>query len=451
MREKKAHTIFSSSVLRGSLHLFVFFVGFFFSTVVFAEGETGSTNCNFDKFGEALAGRESSGRYDLENSFGYLGKYQFGTETLHDLGFYNGPTSARYQDWSGPWNGPMAQRFGITSKQDFLNSREAQEYVFQQNQSYLWRQIQSKGLDRYVGQTINGVTITESSLLAGCHLKGCGGLNKCLNGTGSCTDGYGTNVFEYLQRFAGYNTPWGGGGDCKQYANTASPRGITYGDPRCAESMKARIDEQVKAASAMRQDAWQNTYRPPVSSAALMKVPCKSNELQRISNQFAYAPTGYASNILGQVSGAAGPVSGLLNNMVKGDIQSFMNTSKDFGGLFKDIGNLVQGQLSSLLSSIPGLSGSPFASALCGIMADTLLKYIQCEVPINMPSLGNISGSLNKLLPKGCAGDALRSALYASASQSAFRPLNQSIGGVQGGIFSTVQAPRLTPLPSNSQ
>ncbi|NBX66119.1 MAG: hypothetical protein EBQ96_03885 [Proteobacteria bacterium] len=269
-----------------------------------------------------------------------------------------------------------------------------------------------------------------------------------MNGTGSCTDGYGTNVFEYLQRFAGYNTPWGGGGNCQQYANNASPRGLTYGDPRCAEAVKARIDDQVKASSAIRQDTWNSIVRPPVSAAAMMKVPCKSQELQRIANQFAYAPTGYASNILGQLSGAAGPVSGLLNNMVSGDIKSFMNLSKDFGGMFTDIGGLVQGGLNNLLGSIPGLSGSPFAGALCGIMADTLLKYIQCEVPINMPSLGKITGSLNKLLPKGCAGDALRSALYASASQKAFRPMNQSIGGFEGGVFSTVRAPRLNPLPT---
>ena len=45
---------------------------------------------SFNGFKEALAFRESGGRYDIVSSFGYLGKYQFGASTLkrfniHDM------------------------------------------------------------------------------------------------------------------------------------------------------------------------------------------------------------------------------------------------------------------------------------------------------------------------------------------------------------------------------
>ncbi|NBX66122.1 MAG: hypothetical protein EBQ96_03900 [Proteobacteria bacterium] len=231
------------------------------------------------------------------------------------------------------------------------------------------------------------------------------------------------------------------------FSGLYSGASVAAEDPRCSSAVRTGVDATVKRSGAVAQDVIANTIRPTVNTSSMMKVPCKSNELQRIANQFAYAPTGYASSIVGQISGAAGPVSGLLNNMTRADQQSFAGLAKDFGGIFTGLGNLVQGQLNSLLGSIPGLSGSPFAGALCGIMADTLLKYIQCEVPITMPSLGNITGSLNKLLPKGCAGDALRGALYAAGSKQEFRPMNQSIVGAEGGIWSGTRA-MFGPVPT---
>ena len=41
-------------------------------------------NRSYAAFLEALAGRESSGRYDAVNSYGYLGKYQLGKAALID-------------------------------------------------------------------------------------------------------------------------------------------------------------------------------------------------------------------------------------------------------------------------------------------------------------------------------------------------------------------------------
>ncbi len=206
-------------------------------------------------------------------------------------------------------------------------------------------------------------------------------------------------------------------------------------DPRCAPAVRSGISAMVQRSNAMAPDIRRNSWGPPPSVQQAMNIPCKYNELQRISNQFAYAPTGAGSSVLGQLNSLAGPASGLLNNYFKADITAFGSMMKSAGGLSLDFGGFVQGQLNTLLGSL-GLGNSPFAGALCGMMVDTLLKYIQCESPIKLPQLGSLTGSLNNLLPKGCAGEAVRGALYAAGSTQEFKPMNQGIISGQGGLFS---------------
>ncbi|RUM59563.1 MAG: LysM domain-containing protein, partial [Persephonella sp.] len=45
---------------------------------------------NYKDFLRALGYRESGGRYNIENSYGYLGKYQMGESALKDAGYYRG-------------------------------------------------------------------------------------------------------------------------------------------------------------------------------------------------------------------------------------------------------------------------------------------------------------------------------------------------------------------------
>jgi hypothetical protein len=65
-----------------------------------------------------------------------------------------------------------------------------------------------KELKNYVGKTINGVEITESGLLAAAHLGGVGSVKKFLksNGKRIKTDGYGTSIQNYINKFGGYDT-----------------------------------------------------------------------------------------------------------------------------------------------------------------------------------------------------------------------------------------------------
>lgn len=136
---------------------------------------------SFIEFREALAERESSVEYDAVNSYGYLGKYQFGKSALKTL--------------------------GVNNSKEFLNDPVMQEKAFvallQVNK---W--ILRKEIAKYQGKRIGGVLITESGILAAAHLGGAGSVQKFLrsNGTIGFSDGYGTNIKHYIKKFAGYDT-----------------------------------------------------------------------------------------------------------------------------------------------------------------------------------------------------------------------------------------------------
>lgn len=132
-------------------------------------------------FKEAVAFKESRGNYFTVNTLGYLGKYQFGTETLKLIGIY--------------------------SPNQFLYTPELQEKAFLANaQRNKW--ILRKDIKKYVGKKIGGVIVTESGILAAAHLAGPGSVKKFLRSYGSQNfeDAYGSSVRYYMKRFAGYDT-----------------------------------------------------------------------------------------------------------------------------------------------------------------------------------------------------------------------------------------------------
>lgn len=93
----------------------------------------------FVGFKEALAFKESQGNYLAVNSFGYMGKYQFGVNTLELVGVYN--------------------------MENFLKDPALQEKVFKVNIARnKW--ILRKDIKRFVGKYIKGTEITESGILA---------------------------------------------------------------------------------------------------------------------------------------------------------------------------------------------------------------------------------------------------------------------------------------------
>lgn len=135
---------------------------------------------DFIGFKEALAFKESQGKYNVVNTLGYLGKYQFGKSTL--------------------------RRFRIYNSQQFLNNPELQEKAFVAL-CKVNKWILRKDLERSVGKTIDGIKITESGVLAAAHLGGAGNVKKFLrtNGEKRFYDAYGSSIKSYLKKFSGYD------------------------------------------------------------------------------------------------------------------------------------------------------------------------------------------------------------------------------------------------------
>lgn len=131
-------------------------------------------------FKQALGVRESYGLYKIVNSFGYMGKYQFGKSALKSI--------------------------GITDTKMFLDDPVLQEKAFDalvaKNK---W--ILRKEIERFEGKKINGITVTESGIIAAAHLGGAGSVKRFLRSGGAdgFSDGYGTSVRSYLKAFSGYD------------------------------------------------------------------------------------------------------------------------------------------------------------------------------------------------------------------------------------------------------
>ena len=150
-----------------------------------------------------LGARESGGKYNILNKYGYAGKYQMGEMALVDAGYYRKSSGKYNNDWQGNFTG----KDGVYSIQDFLNNPQAQEHaqiIFKKRQ---WGYLKAVGAHNYVGKIINGYTITPSGLLAGAHLKGAGCVIKYLksNGQNIEKDGFGTSVEDYMKKFSGYD------------------------------------------------------------------------------------------------------------------------------------------------------------------------------------------------------------------------------------------------------
>lgn len=138
---------------------------------------------DFHGFKEALAFKESRGNYFSVNSYGYMGKYQFGKETLKLIGIYN--------------------------TELFLSDPKLQEKAFVANtQRNKW--ILRKDIKEFEGKVIKGIEVTESGILAAAHLAGPGSVQKFLRTYGryNVKDGYGSTLSSYLKKFSGYDTSY---------------------------------------------------------------------------------------------------------------------------------------------------------------------------------------------------------------------------------------------------
>lgn len=135
----------------------------------------------FIGFKEAVAHKESQGKYKKVNTLGYIGKYQFGMETLKSI--------------------------GIKDSTHFMNSPKLQEKAFVVLLSKNKYELKDY-IAYFEGKIVDGVKITESGILAAAHLGGAGSVKRFLNSNGvkKCKDDYGTSVKSYMRDFGGFET-----------------------------------------------------------------------------------------------------------------------------------------------------------------------------------------------------------------------------------------------------
>lgn len=186
-------------------------------------GATGKGN--FQSMLEALGAFESgfpSGdprQYTSENTLGFMGKYQFGEPLLTDLGYYQASVyygnGADKNYWRGSWTGKR----GISSKEQFLNSRDVQEAAIREAFNLNLQRVngalaaQGQSINNYLGQqkTFNDggasktITISLSGILAGAHLRGAYGVADLLLKNQPSHDEYGTSILKYVEEYGGYN------------------------------------------------------------------------------------------------------------------------------------------------------------------------------------------------------------------------------------------------------
>ena len=147
----------------------------------YPKSDTPFTGKSFTGFKEALGFKESQGKYNMVNTFGYMGKYQFGSSSLHAV--------------------------GIKDSIRFLNSPQLQEKAFISLLTINKKELRSE-IENFDGKQLNGIDITESGILAAAHLGGVSSVKKFFKSNGKKVkkDAFGTSIITYMKKFSGYDT-----------------------------------------------------------------------------------------------------------------------------------------------------------------------------------------------------------------------------------------------------
>ena len=125
---------------------------------------------------------ESGSNYNKVNRFGYMGKYQFGKETL--------------------------KMYGVRNLSDYKSNPALQEEVFLMNvMRNKW--ILRREISWYSNRYLNGIYVSQSGIIAAAHLSGPGNVKKYLRS--HCDpdlnkrDANGTSISDYINIFKDYS------------------------------------------------------------------------------------------------------------------------------------------------------------------------------------------------------------------------------------------------------
>jgi hypothetical protein len=138
----------------------------------------------FNRLMTDIGERESNQDWRVINKIGCIGKYQFHINTLHKIGYVEiNLTNFRKDPGIFP---PEMQDEAFMALVE-LNERALKEF------------------DAYLGQSIKGVLITKSGLIAAAHLGGIRSVWLFLTTKNrNPKDIFGTSIKDYMRDFAGY-------------------------------------------------------------------------------------------------------------------------------------------------------------------------------------------------------------------------------------------------------
>jgi hypothetical protein len=158
------------------------------SNFIHASGEVDERyhQMEFSRFLRDLGYRESGNNWLSVNRIGCFGEWQFAESTLRYLGFRK-ITLKRFR--ANPFIFPRELQ------------AEALRALIRVNLIYL------KDYTQYKGDSIRGILITKSGMIAASHLGGAGSLKKFLDTDGRVDkkDAFGTSVSDYLKKFSYYD------------------------------------------------------------------------------------------------------------------------------------------------------------------------------------------------------------------------------------------------------
>lgn len=140
----------------------------------------------FSRFVNDLGRRESGNNWQSVNCIGCFGEWQFAESTVHYLG-YKHITLKKFM--SDPWTFPPELQKKVLESLIKVNL-------------VLMRRYES-----YIGDTINGVPITKSGMIAAAHLGGAKSVKLFLSSNGKLdkADVLGTRVSHYMLKFGFYD------------------------------------------------------------------------------------------------------------------------------------------------------------------------------------------------------------------------------------------------------
>ncbi|TPE53079.1 hypothetical protein [Amaricoccus solimangrovi] len=340
--------------------------------------------------GAGLAGSESGGSFSARNNVpgsggvGHFGRGQFSIGRLED-----------------------AKRAGVIpadmTPEQFTASPDAQQRVEQWHVDDIKRGIRDRGFDRFIGQEIGGVPVTEQGLINVAHLGGQGGLAQFLQSGGQYdpADANGTRLSDYLAM--GARDAQAGAGDPMSNPRVAQLMAMAA-DPNLTEAQKSMLGELLKTftpAEAPKPTADMQNYQAGLSDPGFMGYLNQKNQPTNINVNTGEDPSGTGAFYKKLDEGAGTNIAAIMESA-----PAVMRTGRQIDILEQTLANVPTGGGAALKQmagewGIPtdGLSDIQAAQALInqmvpgqrapgsGTMSDADLALFKASIPriINQP------------------------------------------------------------------